>query len=199
MLVAQITSNASNQNAFQTSRACSSEINYQINAPIAHYSSYKAGNGRFQNLYNGRLLAHLGVKRQYLEECAEGRNRAHDPSFPSVYRDIASLDRCTLLLREATRAVQGGFLIAWVHRFSCGGGVGSEVGPIPLVLQVKRQIVDMAKIDEGRYGPAARELRKESACCEEHGAAVMDAVIILVVKMQFAGAREALLGLENVN
>jgi hypothetical protein len=199
MMFAQITSSASVQSAFQTSDACSSEINYQVNASIVYHSRYEAGNGRFQNLYNGRLLAHLGVKRQSLEECFERRSRAHEPSCTSVYSDIASLDRCLLLLREATRALQGGFLTAWVHRFSCGGGgVGNEAGPIPLVVQVKRQLGEMAKIDEGQYGPAARELCKGSACCEEHGDAVMDAVIVLVVEMQFVGERETLLGLENV-
>jgi len=198
MIVAQITSfhSASVQSAFQTSHACSSEIKYQEKAPILHHSRYEAGNGRFQNLYNGRLLALLGVKRQSLEEC---QNRAHDASCPSIYSDIASLDRCTLLLREATRAVQGGCLTAWVRRFTCGAGIGSTVGPIPLVLQVKRRLEDMAKIDEVRYGPAVRELWKESACeSEEHGDAVMDAVIVLVVEMQFVGVKKNLLGIENI-
>jgi hypothetical protein len=126
-------------------------------------------------------LANLGEKRQSLEELFERSYGAQGSPRPSVYSDIASLDRCTLLLREATRALQGGYLTAWVQRFSCGDSV-------PLVLQARKKLEDMANIDEGRYGPAVRELGKGGAGfnSEEHSDAVMDAVITLVVEMQFS-------------
>jgi hypothetical protein len=191
LAMAQITySFSSVHNAFQDSHSCFSEVKYQVDTNINCHSSYEAGNGRFQKLYNGRLLASLGCKRQRLEDSFE---RARDAPSPSTFSEIASLDRCTLLLREATRALQGGYLTAWVRRFSHGGGGTSELGPIPLVVQAKRRLEDMAKVDECHYGAAARELWKEGACSEEHGDAVMDAVITLVVEMQFPGEKETLL------
>ena len=139
----------------------------------------------------------MGAKRQSLEESFDRPCRARGPSHASVFSDIASLDRCTLLLREATRALEGGYLTAWVHRFS-RGGVENGSSPIPLVLKAKRHLEDMAELDEGRYGPATRELWKEGACSEEHADTVMDAVISLVVELQFPSEKDILLA-KNVN